>query len=66
MASPVHADNPGRRRPRPPAKEAEEIAVNVIERVMSSPATRYAWLLGFLTGSALSDLEAGEAPKASE
>lgn len=35
---------------------------DVIEAVLSSPATRYAWLLGFLTGSALVESEAPIVP----
>ncbi|MEA2682436.1 MAG: hypothetical protein QOK05_764, partial [Chloroflexota bacterium] len=33
----------------------EVIAVDVVERLLANPSTRYAWLLGFLTGSALAD-----------
>ena len=37
------------------APSAEVVCLEVLERVMSDRSTRLAWLLGFLTGSALVD-----------
>lgn len=38
------------------------VAADVIERLMSSRSTRVAWLLGFLTGSALAADEGDAVP----
>ena len=37
------------------APSEEVVCLEVLERVMSDRSTRLAWLLGFLTGSALVD-----------
>jgi hypothetical protein len=43
-------ESPG---PGPIPSEAIADCINVLERILASPATRAAWLLGFITGSAL-------------